>query len=495
MTDKERLHQLLDLFDSRALSDVENAELKQLLTQPELRRTLVNRARLEATIIERTQHWAAEERAAEAFTPTQPSMWQSFWETLTETFTPRAWAWSAAGTIALLASTFTLLAQRPVARLANVSGIVHVQRGEVSLPGVNGLGLRQGDVILTDATSAATVRWQQEQTLIRVHSSAELYLDSIDGGKKLVLRSGLVTATVAKQPPGNPLLLTTPNARAEVLGTRFKLNAKPEQTKLDVNSGRVQLSRGDDGTGIIVERLQSAIVPVTGEVRVKHQSPDSTLRDGLLARWTMTRGHDKLTLFDTSESKHQLHLKNGANIAADRGGSVMVFTKKDATATCSDLTLPGDFTISFWLKMQPLEQHLGLQPLIANSPAGIARDGFRFSITKAKVPDQRQLYFETGNGRVGVHARSHILPPISMQWHHITVTVSRDTGRCGIHLDGENITEVSGIRSDFALDRTILVGQMPTSYRHTLNGAMDDLRIYGRLLTGTEISALVKEEE
>jgi hypothetical protein len=493
MTEKERLHALLDLFDARALSDAESAELKQLLSRPELRRTLVNRARLEASIIERTQHWAAEERAASGFqAAASPDLWASLYQRVHELVTPRAIAWSASVAALFVVCGIGWLAARPSARLANISGTVHVQRGEQSIAGHNGLALRHGDVIHTAQAGAATVKWLDEATTVRVHSGAELELISLTKGKKLALRSGLVSANVAKQVSGQPLLLTTPNARAEVLGTRFRLKSEPAQTRLDVTTGRVQLSRGDDGNGIIVERLQSGLVPPSGEVQVKSQPPHETLQEGILAHWKMDVGEDERSIPDASGQDHALHLLAGANVAPDRGGSVLVFTKKDAKAQCAGLALPSRFTCALWLRMDEPLTPGGLEPLVANTPAGISQHGFRFFLTKLSDTGERSLYFETGNGVTGAQARSAPLELKPATWHHLALTVDRDAGRCVIYCDGANITSVSGIRSDFALDRTLVLGQMPTSYRHKLNGALDEVRIYGRMLTANEIRALAR---
>jgi hypothetical protein len=369
---------------------------------------------------------------------------------------------------------------------------VQVQRGEQRISGSNGLALQEGDLVLTLAESAATVKWVQEATTLRLHSQAELLLVGLGQAKKLQLRSGLVSATVAKQVAGNPLLLITPNARAEVLGTRFRLNAEPAQTKLDVTSGRVQISRGDDGNGVIVERMHSAIVPPAGEVQVKPQPPNETLQEELLAHWKMEMGPDPLSIQDASGANRHLHIRSGANITLDRDSEVLVFTKKGAFAQCNTIPLPNSFSFSFWIKMDAHFEDSGLEPIIANSPAGIAKRGFRLFFTPSKGNARRGIYFETGNGQVGVQARSSDLPIQINRWHHIAVTVDRIPGRAAIYFDGVNVTSVGGIRSDFALAQPIVLGQMPTSYRHKLNGYLEEVRIYGRLLTVNEIRNLAR---
>ncbi|HXX94633.1 MAG TPA: FecR domain-containing protein, partial [Planctomycetota bacterium] len=71
------------------------------------------------------------------------------------------------------------------------------------------------------------------------------------GGKRLLLQRGRVTATVAKQPPGEPFILRTPDGQAKVLGTTLRLTVDAGGTRLEVTEGRVQLSRTEGKTAIV----------------------------------------------------------------------------------------------------------------------------------------------------------------------------------------------------------------------------------------------------
>ena len=65
------------------------------------------------------------------------------------------------------------------------------------------------------------------------------------GQKELRLHKGVFSANV--NPQTKPMLVHTPTAVAEVLGTQFNLSAEPQSTELTVNGGRVRMTRLADG--------------------------------------------------------------------------------------------------------------------------------------------------------------------------------------------------------------------------------------------------------
>ena len=58
---------------------------------------------------------------------------------------------------------------------------------------------------------------------------------------------GSFSARVLPQPAGNPMLIHTPSAVLEVLGTQFDVEAESKSTMLLVREGKVQVRRVGDG--------------------------------------------------------------------------------------------------------------------------------------------------------------------------------------------------------------------------------------------------------
>jgi len=120
----------------------------------------------------------------------------------------------------------------------------------------------EAGTLTTDLEETAAVRLR-DGTLLALGTDTELAL-SDDGRKRIDLRRGTFTADVVPQPPGRPMMIHTPTAEIEVVGTSFSLAVEPQRTHLDVDEGLVRVRRlADDAT---VE------VPAGREVRV---SPDA----------------------------------------------------------------------------------------------------------------------------------------------------------------------------------------------------------------------------
>jgi ferric-dicitrate binding protein FerR (iron transport regulator) len=99
--------------------------------------------------------------------------------------------------------------------------------------------VRSGDALAVSADGSAVVALPRA---IRTELGPETTLAfSGSEGKSLHLKSGLLAVEAGRQPPGRPLRLFTPDARAEVLGTKFTLAAAPRQTRLRVAEGAVKM--------------------------------------------------------------------------------------------------------------------------------------------------------------------------------------------------------------------------------------------------------------
>jgi ferric-dicitrate binding protein FerR (iron transport regulator) len=101
--------------------------------------------------------------------------------------------------------------------------------------------------------------------------------------KILLVRSGDLRAEVSPQPFEQPMLVRTPTAEVEVLGTRFSMAVDPQETKLTVAQGRVQMRRLADGSTTEVPAEQSAIATLRTTEALK-----SERRQPPAARWQQT---------------------------------------------------------------------------------------------------------------------------------------------------------------------------------------------------------------
>lgn len=80
-----------------------------------------------------------------------------------------------------------------------------------------------------------------------------------DGQKQLHLREGSLFARVARQAQGRPMLIHTRMAELEILGTQLDVEAEPGATRLNVDEGRVRVTRLVDGSVAEVPALHQVV--------------------------------------------------------------------------------------------------------------------------------------------------------------------------------------------------------------------------------------------
>ncbi len=172
----------------------------------------------------------------------------------------RARPWVMLGAAAALALVAFASRSQPLARVVASGPRVTVVRDGRTLAAPAGFALERGDTLNTPAGETARVVYVGEKTHLDLEPLTELAFASRENeGKRLELRRGEVQAEVDHQPAGRPMVLQASHARAEVLGTRLKLSAVPDATRLEVQDGRVRLVRGRDGAAVEVSARQFTI--------------------------------------------------------------------------------------------------------------------------------------------------------------------------------------------------------------------------------------------
>ena len=138
----------------------------------------------------------------------------------------------------------TVIETRGSATLRSGSQVINVSNGMLVAP---------GETLKCAQDSAVRVRYPDSTTL-QLNGDTELALLELQSakGKAMRINMGRIDAEVAPQPPGAPLTIETSGARAEVVGTKFSLGATGDITRLDVQEGRVALTRLSDQSRVQV---------------------------------------------------------------------------------------------------------------------------------------------------------------------------------------------------------------------------------------------------
>ena len=217
-------------------------------------------------------------------------------------------------------------------------------------------GLLPHDALLTTIgdESFAVVRYDDgTQVTLAADTKLKFAVDAATGAKRLVLQEGFLTADVAKQPEGRPMLLSTPQAELVVLGTKFQLSGGSEATFVETSEGSVRLTRKSDGQSVAVNGgFEASVSDVAGPLAAQSAaaviaaprfsidgigpaclSPEGTMLlvapylAGDVQRWDVATGRRLTT------------------VAAHRKRTVAVAFSQDA-ATYATASLDG--TVKFW---------------------------------------------------------------------------------------------------------------------------------------------------
>ena len=94
------------------------------------------------------------------------------------------------------------------------------------------------------------------------------------GQKELRLIQGRMSASVARQPAGKPMIIHTRSAELKVIGTKFDVDAELASTALHVNQGLVRIKRTSDGHTVDVP-AKHRIVAAADREMTPERIPDS----------------------------------------------------------------------------------------------------------------------------------------------------------------------------------------------------------------------------
>jgi len=186
-----------------------------------------------------------------------------------QTATPSKRSWRKAAAIAaslLVVAGLSLIWLR--SRDQHVQTVAWVEEVQGTVSWNNGTGVPPvsieasvrvpgGTLVLEGEDAFAQLRFD-DGTLVTLNGEAELGF-SDDGQKHLALRRGTLNAQVQPQPAGRPLLVRTPTAEVEVVGTVFAMSSHSNETKLNVETGSVKLRRLMDGKTVEVNSRQGVV--------------------------------------------------------------------------------------------------------------------------------------------------------------------------------------------------------------------------------------------
>jgi hypothetical protein len=145
-----------------------------------------------------------------------------------------------------------------IAHLTQVGPGVTITRSDETRAAELNEALYASDALTLPGSVRATVVYDNEATTLDLSGGSAVRFSTGEKGKRVHLRSGRLEAVVAKQPAGQALTFTTPNAVAEVLGTKLALSAEPKNTRLEVSEGLVRFVSGTEAVEVAAQHFAEA---------------------------------------------------------------------------------------------------------------------------------------------------------------------------------------------------------------------------------------------
>ncbi len=205
--------------------------------------------------------------------------------------------------------------------------------------------------------------------------------------------------------------------------------------------------------------------------------------DGLIAYWPVDNSGA-----DMSGNAYNLSLVNGTTYSSDsqQGTQSLSLDGVDDYAVSPAIDLGNTFTLAMWVKMP---SRSNIQTLIANGNSGAASYGFKLMVNTYASSDRR-INFESGTGTVASISRSGTNVFDFGAWEHVALTVNRTTGEVHIFYNATDVTVDMGTHTGFKNNDVIRLGRM-TNNSFGMQGLLDDVRIYNKVLSQPEIAAVM----
>jgi hypothetical protein len=385
----------------------------------------------------------------------------------------------------------------PIARITIYSETATIQRDGKSLHFAEERDLVDGDV-LACGQEPMRIRYFSDNTTL--HFSAETQAKLTMNGKQkcIELLAGRIDASVAPQPTGNPMILKTQCAEIKVVGTRFTLLDKQQGTTLEVQEGKVKLTRQNDGAAVDVpagKGVRASLVD-TAPLTLK---TIANVSEGLIAHWSFDEGSGGVARDEALEG-HGATLRGGKWVAGKNGSAVQLSAGSYVdvgSAPQLNFSAGSPFTYAGYFKTRAeygsIVSHRNDSDEGADLDIAIGCNG------GAAVPG-RLMVLVRPNGKM-IHPYCQITGAQvnDDSWHHFAVTRNTE-GLVELFLDGvsqgKSRTDLSGgaittnLRA-FGSERywAMIKSAGPLAGMH-FEGALDDFRVYSRVLSISEIQQL-----
>ncbi len=178
-----------------------------------------------------------------------------------------------------------------------------------------------------------------------------------------------------------------------------------------------------------------------------------------------------------------------------QGIGALILNGTNGYGDAGTLDVGNEFTIAGWFFLPTLGTNINT--IIATTLAGTEQPGFKVFINSYQTGDGR-VSFESGDGSQGCLLQTPSGFVTAGQWQHFAIVVNRPMGEAVIFWNGvaapADSTQNACVSTDFTTNNDMRIGRFPdTTNPFPMNGSIDDLRIYNRMLSAAEIAVIAAE--
>ena len=160
------------------------------------------------------------------------------------------------------------ISRQCIALVQAVDGQVEIARDAQRIPVEVGALVLDQDTITVAPGASADIHYTREATAVTLLSATTAKFTSNRQAMQIWLNVGRLGCEVAHQPVGRPMQFITPQAVADVLGTKLNLAVSSAATRLDVTEGSVKLTR-NDGASVTVKTGDFAVAAAGVELKAE----------------------------------------------------------------------------------------------------------------------------------------------------------------------------------------------------------------------------------
>lgn len=375
---------------------------------------------------------------------------------------------------------------REVAEVRDVSGEVFSLENNQRQP------LQGGEKISTgtpfEVAAGSTVRFEyRDKTSVQFGSVTmatkfQLVADRKSQAKFVRLNQGEALADVTPQRNLGPMVFQTPQARAIVIGTQFRLIVSPQDTRLDVTEGKVNFVQTATNSSALITANQSAIAEPAGLALRPLRWPD--VPDQLLFS---LRGDDPRMPLMKQPGSGNTHLKTpltphgpaqfvaGVNVYNLNGGSLS--SEEGGEDLITNIRLAGAFTI----------EAIVMPDTVRATDARIFALGDKGDQACFRLLQRNnELVFQLWTDTAGIPHELKLGKVKADRAAHVAIAFDGST--LTGYLQGVEKSRISGLKSSLAWAPGVLTIGGDANNRNVWRGTLCDLAIADHALASFEVS-------